>query len=178
MKSPFAPRLLRPVACAALGLLLLVTAFAAAANPPAPPPAPPPPPLSAAPGAVVALSVADLDRQLAWYRDTLGFTLFSHGTAPNVTLRFALLTRGPSLVELLQFPDAKPLAAAAPGVAVHQLHGFFKGGFVVADLDAHFRALQARGVAFEFEIVRPPNGPYRTFGLRDPEGNLLQFFGP
>ena len=48
---------------------------------------------------------------------------------------------------------------------------------VVADVAALFAALKQRGVAFAFELAQPTNGPYRVFGVTDPEGNLLQFFG-
>jgi hypothetical protein len=59
-----------------------------------------------------------------------------------------------------------------------RIHGFFKSGLVVPDVDAVYNALKAKGVVFAFELGRPAEGPYRVFGLRDPEGNLLQIFGP
>lgn len=126
-------------------------------------------------GAFVALSVADLDRVLPFYRDTLGFEVLSAGTPPERPLiRFALLQRGNALIEVLQLPDAKP---RAEGVAAHQIHGFFKSGFVVDDIDAAYTRLMGLQVPFAYELGKPPNGPYRSFGVRDPEGNLVQFFG-
>ena len=130
------------------------------------------------PAPFLALSVADLDRQLAWYRDTLGFQVYSEGVAPNGTIRFALLQQGQTLLELLQLPDAKPLGTAAPGIAgPYLIHGFFKSGFVVADIDAVYRRIVALGIRLAYDLGQPPNGPFRSFGIRDPEGNLLQFFG-
>lgn len=129
-------------------------------------------------GPFLALSVANLDRMVAWYRDTLGFRVFNTGTAPNGTIRFALLQQGNALVELLQLPDARSRGAAAPGTtAAHHVHGFFKSGFVVADIDAVYRRVRAMRLPLAYELGQPPGGPYRSFGLRDPEGNLLQFFG-
>jgi len=132
----------------------------------------------AAPGAFLALSVADMDRVLPFYRDTLGFKVFSEGTAPHRPIRFALLQHGTALIELLQFPDAKPLKEAAPDTPYpHQIHGFFKGGFVVADIDSLYRKMQSMNVERSYELGKSAGGPYRTFGIRDPEGNLLQIFG-
>lgn len=133
--------------------------------------------LGKAPAPFVAVSVADLDRMVAWYRDSLEFTLHSQGTIPGGKIRFALLQQGNSLVEVLQLPDSRPLKEAAPGFREAQIQGFFKAGFVVEDLDRVYAAVRKKGVHINYEIVRPPDGPYRTFGIRDPEGNLIQFFG-
>lgn len=132
----------------------------------------------ASPSAFFAVSVADIDRMSEWYRKTLDLDVQSEGVAPGGRIRFVLLQRDGALVELLQLPDARPrseLAPAAPDAA--QIHGVYKAGFVVADLDAEYARLERDGVAFEFPIVKPPQGPYRVFGLRDPEGNLIQIFG-
>jgi catechol 2,3-dioxygenase-like lactoylglutathione lyase family enzyme len=126
----------------------------------------------------IALSVASLDRMLPWYRDTLGFHVHSTGTAPNGNIRFALLRHGDALVELLQLPNARPRTeAAASTTAAHEIHGFFKSGVVVQDIDAAYRRARERGIPLAYELGQPPNGPDRSFGVRDPEGNLLPFFG-
>src|SRR5262245_37059652 len=125
-----------------------------------------------------AISVADINRQLAFYRDTLGFTVFSEGTISGPKIKFALMQQGAALIELLQIPDARSLREIAPTVTdPSRIHGFFKGGVVVEDVAALYQSLQARGVKFAFELGKPSGGPYRVFGVRDPEGNLLQFFG-
>jgi catechol 2,3-dioxygenase-like lactoylglutathione lyase family enzyme len=134
---------------------------------------------AATPAAFMAVSVADLSRSVRWYESALGFSLVRQGELPGQPGRFALLQRSAALLELLQFPDGKALGEGCPDAPPpHLVHGFFKGGFVVADLDAEFSAVRARGVPFEFEVVRPPAGVYRVFGLRDPDGNLIQVFGP
>ena len=132
----------------------------------------------AAPRAFMALSVARLPPMIAWYRDVLGFTVFSQGEVADRGIAFALLLRDGALIEMLQTKAARPLKEVAPAVKDPvEIHGFFKGGFVVADVEAAYRDLQRRGVTFDFELTQPRNGPYRAFGLRDPEGNLLQVFG-
>ena len=63
------------------------------------------------------------------------------------------------MIELLQLPDAKPREEAAPGTtAAHQVHGFFKGGFVVKDIDDVYARLKRLNVKFEYELGKPPNG--------------------
>ena len=134
------------------------------------------PPIAAG-GAFFGISVADIARQSAWYRDTLGFREISSGVAPDGAIRFALLYSGNTLIELLQLPDARPLRLAVPNATgAHQVHGVFKGGFVVEDIDAAHRALVQKQVTLAYGLGQA-NATYRSFGVRDPEGNLLQFFG-
>ena len=148
-----------------------VVLFAVACSTTAPPPAVP---TRESVGAFIALSVADMDRVLPFYRDTLGFRVHSEGTAPNRPIRFALLQRGNALIELVQLPDAKPRAEGTQPV---QTHGFFKSGFVVDDIDEEYARLKGLNVTLAYDLGQPPGGPYRSFGVRDPEGNLLQYFG-
>jgi uncharacterized glyoxalase superfamily protein PhnB len=107
------------------------------------------------------MSVADLDRQVTWYRDTLGFT---------VSARVFL--------ELLQWPGSRSRAKAAPGTTDSvEIHGFFKSGLTVANVAALYQHFRTKGLTFDYELRQHPDGS-RSFGLRDPEGNLWQFFGP
>jgi hypothetical protein len=48
----------------------------------------------------------------------------------------------------------------------------------VKDLDALYSRAQARQLNVFFPPVQPPDVPMRTFGLKDPDGNIVQFFGP
>ena len=122
-------------------------------------------------GALHALSVGDLDRAIAWYTEHLGFELQSR--ADNESRRGALLSRPGSLLELAQFADAEPRNA---DVASHQIHGIFKLGFSTTDLEQSFDVLQRAGVDVFFPIVSASDGT-RTFAIKDPEGNIVQFFG-
>jgi catechol 2,3-dioxygenase-like lactoylglutathione lyase family enzyme len=134
--------------------------------------------LGANSGSFVALSVADIDRMTTWYRDTLGFTVYNQGQAPNnPQIRFALLHQGNSILEIIRLPDAKPFVEVAPGRAGPWLvHGSFKIGFVVEQVDSVYAHFQRQGREFAFQLSQL-DGPYRAFGIRDPEGNLVQFFG-
>lgn len=158
----------------AVPLVLLVAHAAAQAPPKAPEAAPL---LGATPGPFIALSVADLDRQIAWYRDTLGFTVSERGTSGTRKIPYAHLRQGSIFIEVLQWPGGRPRAQAAPGTTDPvEIHGFFKSGLVVSDVAALFRRLQGKGVKFEYELREHPNGRH-SFGVTDPEGNLWQFFG-
>lgn len=154
-------------------------AVAAAAAASAPLPSPAAPLLGAHPAPFIAISVADIDAQVAWYTQTLGFEVGSQGSVPGRNIRFALLRQGSAMIELLQIPEARPRSVAARDASdASRIHGFFKGGMVVEDVAGLFQRLKAQGVTFSFELGQPPGGgPYRVFGLSDPEGNLLQFFG-
>lgn len=158
-----------------LAMLVLLVAVRAAAEEKAAATAPL---LGATPGPFVALSVANLDRQIAWYRDTLGFTVSARGTVGDRKIPYAHLREGTIFLELLQWPGARPRAQAASGTTDPvEIHGFFKSGFMVADVGAVYRHFQAKGVKFDYELRQHSDGS-RSFGLRDPEDNLWQFFGP
>jgi catechol 2,3-dioxygenase-like lactoylglutathione lyase family enzyme len=136
------------------------------------------PVLGVHPAPFIAISVADLDAQAAWYTHTLGFEISAQGSVPGRGIRYALLRQGAMLIELLQVPEARPRSVAARDAGdASRIHGFFKVGMVVDDVAGLYQRLKAQGVSFAFELGQPSGGPYRVFGLNDPEGNLLQFFG-
>lgn len=121
-----------------------------------------------------ALSVRDIDRSITWYEEHLDFTVLSR--ASNEQRKGAVLSRPGTLLEVAEFDGALPLAGLVGGVEPHQVHGIFKLGFVVTDLDAAFDQFESAGVDIFFPIVATSNGD-RTFGIRDPDGNIVQFFG-
>jgi catechol 2,3-dioxygenase-like lactoylglutathione lyase family enzyme len=130
-------------------------------------------------GAFFALSVADVDAMSAWYRDKLGFRIASHGEAPNKIAKFAILEAEGSILEMIQRSDAKPLAKAVPGAkGAYEVHGIFKAGFHVADLDAVHKRVKERGIPVAYDLMPAKDVDLRSFTIRDPEGNLIQFFGP
>jgi catechol 2,3-dioxygenase-like lactoylglutathione lyase family enzyme len=106
----------------------------------------------------IAVPVTDIDRAVAFYRDVLG-------------MRF-LFQAPPGLgffdcggVRLML--DAPARAQAGQGSVIY---------YKVADLEAAFQALSARGVAFEAEphlIAKMPDHELWMAFLRDPDRNLL-----
>jgi len=114
----------------------------------------------------IVLIVEDLDRALHFYTRVLGLRL-GHRSGDYAQLdtgatRFALYTRS-AMAETLSIPLAVP-AANAPG---------FEIGFKVADVDAAFSELVARGAP----AVVPPTDRFwgqRTAYVRDPDGHLVE----
>jgi predicted enzyme related to lactoylglutathione lyase len=107
----------------------------------------------------VAITVSDLDRAVAFYRDVLGLTfLFSPG--PNL----AFLSAGSVRIML-----STPQGAGSPG---HNSILYFR----VADVLAAHDAMVARGAATERApqlAAKMPDHELWIGFLRDPDGNLV-----
>ena len=114
----------------------------------------------------IAIGVSDMDRALRFYTGVLGLRL-GHRSGDYAQLdtgatRLALFTRSAMAKTLGISLDAP--AANAPG---------FEIGFKVADVDAAFSELIARGAP----PVVPPTDRFwgqRTAYVRDPDGHLVE----
>ena len=114
----------------------------------------------------VILIVEDLDRAVRFYTEVLGLRL-GHRSGEYAQLdtgatRLALYTRS-AMSEILAKPLERP-SSSAPG---------FEIGFKVADVDAAFSELVARGAT----PVVPPTDRFwgqRTAYIRDPDGHLIE----
>jgi catechol 2,3-dioxygenase-like lactoylglutathione lyase family enzyme len=107
----------------------------------------------------IAVPVTDIDRAVAFYRDTLGMP-FLFQAPPG-----------------LGFFDCNGvrLMLDAPAGAQSQTHGSVIY-YHVPELRAAFDALAARGVAFETEphlVAKLPDHELWMAFFRDPDGNLL-----
>jgi extradiol dioxygenase family protein len=129
-------------------------------------------------GAFFALSVPDIDASARWYREKFGMTVVLNGEHNGT--RIVGLEGGGLIVELIERPDAVPLASVAPAAAndINRVHGFVKAGVIVNDWDALVKTLRERGV--EIVIGPFPTRPGKRANLvvKDNNGNLIQFFGP
>ena len=130
--------------------------------------------LPATNGAFVAISVRNMDEAIAWYSKLLGFKTVSRGG--NEERKGALLTREGVTLELAQFEGAVARDDLRSGIESHEVHGIFKLGFTTPNLDATFDALTEAGVLVFFPIVNSSDGQ-RTFGVKDMDGNIVQFIG-
>src|SRR5262249_18608443 len=93
-------------------------------------------------GSLVALSTPDISASAHWYEDKLGFRLVKDGPMGK-DLHFALLRSGENIVELIHNPEARPLAKAVPGIKdPFEVHGIFKLGFTIRNLDTVFADLK------------------------------------
>ena len=136
-----------------------------------------------APGAMAvkraffALSVADVARTAAWYVENLGFRVDKTGRIEKSGIDFALVSRPDTLVEIVGFASAK--SRAALGLAPdkpHEVHGIMKIGFEVADIDALYKRAKDKRLRI-FDLVEARDVRLRTFGLYDPDNNIVQIFG-
>jgi catechol 2,3-dioxygenase-like lactoylglutathione lyase family enzyme len=130
--------------------------------------------LPATNGSFYAISVRNIDEAVTWYTQHLGFEVESRGG--NDERKGALLSRSGAMLELGEFVDATSREELRSGLQSHEVFGIFKLGFTTENLDASFEFLEERGVEVFFPIVNASDGN-RTFGIRDMEGNIIQFFG-
>ena len=117
----------------------------------------------------VALKVADLDRSLAFYRDTLGFDeiMRLHHDHDGSTWLVYLRVTDTQFIEL--FPDG--VGDRAPGSDATAINHLC---LETDDLDATAAELAARGVAL---TVPPKTGldNNRQCWIEDPDGNRIEF---
>ena len=125
-------------------------------------------------GAFHAISVQNIDKAIEWYTKHLGFEVKSK--AENDQRKGALLSRSGTMLELAEFSSAVHRNEIKPNMESHELYGIFKIGFMTKNLDKTFELLEASKVEIFFPIVTTSDGN-RTFGIKDMEGNIIQFFG-
>lgn len=131
----------------------------------------------------VGTTVADLDRAVEFYRDSLGFELLAEFTVsgesfatgvgvPGATGNFAHLDGGGVRIELIEYdPEGTPCTAES----VNQ-RGAKHMGFEVDDVTAFYEELPA-----DVETVSEPqttSSGARILFVRDPEANLIEIITP
>jgi catechol 2,3-dioxygenase-like lactoylglutathione lyase family enzyme len=127
--------------------------------------------------AFFAVSVADLDRSVRWYTETLDLTATRLPASGPV--RIALLRGQGLVVEIVEHPDAFQLDSRLPELQRRFLaHGVFKVGFFVTDLDAAVTRLRARGAVFKGDVFTDPVLAARSILLLDNSDNVIQLFEP
>lgn len=126
--------------------------------------------------AFVALSVADLDATIAWYRGAFAMPVVHRLEIPDSVGAGAVLESAELRVELLRLRAASPPARAPD--AAHLTHGIFKAGFSVPSLAPYL-------ARFAEQRVTVVAGPFadtltrtRSVVVADCEGNLLHLFEP
>ncbi len=111
-------------------------------------------------GLTCALECSDLDRAIAWYKDTLGFEpLFRVDDIGWCELR--------SPVEKVSVGLSQVEQPAVQGGATLT--------FGVSDVDAARTTLEARGIAFDGDTLTIP-GMVRLATFYDLDGNKLMFY--
>ncbi len=126
-------------------------------------------------GAFYAVSVSDISESVAWYTEKLGFKLEAEGG--NEVRKGALLSQPGVLLELAEFEGAVELTSLDADRESHEVYGVFKIGLITSSPEQTLARLTEAGVETVFGIVTASDGR-QTFGVSDPDGNLVQFFGP
>ena len=132
----------------------------------------------------VGISVADVERSIAFYRDMLGMEplveIFPFGGPlfeqvmglDNAQGRMCVVRGGTVQLELFEFTHPDP-AAQDPDYSVGD-RGISHFGIEVDDIDAVYERLAAAGVRFHCPVATFPGGVKATYG-RDPDGNVFEF---
>ena len=137
----------------------------------------------------IGLTVSDLERSAAFYREHLGLTYVGALSMDGPETERLFGTRGcrarvgylrsddpaAPLVELIQFLDAPP-KQGRPDLRTTSISELC---FAVADIDAEYARLKAEGVEFlsepqTFDSRADGFGVSRAVYLRDPDGNILE----
>jgi catechol 2,3-dioxygenase-like lactoylglutathione lyase family enzyme len=153
-------------------VLLQVTTTSAAAPQPKSP-------FSGVRGGFIALSVADVDASAKWYAEKLSLKIVrERSPSPDQKARTTALSGDGLIVELVQHADALPLAKLGANVSrPFHVHGIFKAGIAVDDLESTLDELRRRSVEIAFAIIEDRALGLRSFAIRDPDGNMIQIFG-
>ena len=131
----------------------------------------------------IGLSVSNLERSIAFYRDHLGLEVTRIIEAqpalglgrvvglPDATARIAHLKKGSSMLELFEYtsPQGKPI----PEDRRQCDHGLIHVGFSSTDARADYRRLTAAGVRFVSEPVEFRPGVWIAY-FYGPDGEVCE----
>lgn len=122
---------------------------------------------------MVAISVADMDAETAFYVDKLGFKVELDTTfGPGIPVRW--LVSGNERIELLKIKDSQPgpKKPAPPGHAAVQ--GISQITLSTTDIEATRAALAAKGLTPALDITEVAPLGVKVMYYTDPEGNAVE----
>ena len=131
----------------------------------------------------IGLSVADLDRSLAFYRDLLGLKVVRILEAnpeaglgeivgiPGATARIAHLESGGNMLELFEYQN--PRGKEIPENRTQADHGFIHVGFKSRDVRSDYKRLKEYGVEFLSAPVEFRPGVWVVY-FRGPDGEVCE----
>lgn len=122
-----------------------------------------------------AISAADAKVTAGWYVEAFGLEIIEESTSPDGTVGVVNIGNERVRIEIIEHPEAKNRQEL--GIARgYDVHGVFKVGFFVEDIEAEIARLEALGVTFRGRLVEFPSHGVRTILVNDPEGNIVQLF--
>ena len=111
----------------------------------------------------VALTVADTDRSIDFYVDTLGFEkVVDVPMGPDMRWVEVALPGAATTIALAPPPEGKSAGGSQTGICLD-----------TTDVDADHAALKAAGIDVDDEVTRFGGSVPPMFWLRDPDGNSL-----
>lgn len=135
----------------------------------------------------VGITVSDIDKSIAFYRDVLGMKLESTSNmegafisnvvgVPGAVLKGANLSSDGLLLELFQYVAPK---GGKQKASLRQFDvGHYHLAFLVDDIEDAYKTLTAKGVKFSERPQYVPDGPDKGLGaiyFWDPDGIALEF---
>jgi len=118
----------------------------------------------------IAITVQDMDRAVAFYRDVLGFEVLGQLMLNDGTFKLVYLQAGDGRIELFSFTES---GRPSDTQGRNEDLGFKHVAFSVDDVDAVAERLKEHDVPFTVEPVDAPGGVRLAF-FHDPDGNLLE----
>jgi catechol 2,3-dioxygenase-like lactoylglutathione lyase family enzyme len=134
----------------------------------------------------VGISVSDIERSIAFYRDLFGLEqlcdVFPFGgeqfaaimDIPDVTGRMCMIGKDSLQLELFEFTDARP---RDPEYPVSD-RGYSHFGFEVDDIAATYEKLKAANVRIHSPVITFNQGSMKAAYCRDPDGNVFELLEP
>ena len=125
----------------------------------------------------VAISVADLDASVSWYREMLGFAFVKNVDIPVLPCKIAFIRKGDFEIELFEHREtiAQPEARMHPNTD-NQTQGTKHMCFYSPDVPALLAELKGKGVEV---IIGPQQIEDTMMGfIRDNSGIIIEFIGP
>lgn len=126
------------------------------------------------------ISTGDFDGTVAWYQSVLGFEVTHQWTVPELPgLKLGYLERNGFVIEVVESPSDQPAQPRPTSLGDALVdRGFGHLAFLVADVDAVYEALLAKGAEVLVPPTSFPDAGRRLIFVFDNNGNLLEFLTP
>lgn len=119
----------------------------------------------------ISIIVSDLEENLRFYRDILGFSVLKDFYDDKERARIIFLNIGNTMLELI-IPDEKPSKGVKTTWEKRNRGGVEHIAFLVDDMDKMCNYLKSKGIDFILGPLEFPEGKYGYF--YGPEGVLLE----
>jgi lactoylglutathione lyase len=125
----------------------------------------------------VAISVANLEQSIDWYRRKLGFQLMQRRDFPESQVFTAILGEAGFQLELIQHTGSRPISQFVHDSSQPTLiQGFKKIVLQSGELMSLYESLRQKDVIFVYPDIQETLGVWgKWFMIEDLDGNIFQF---